>query len=247
MKRQRGRGRKPGGNQQNRSFESNGPDVKIRGNASTIYEKYLQIARDASSSGDRVMAENYYQHAEHYFRIVQANQPKRDDNRQDGGQQNDQNQGAQNQGGQSQGGQNQGSDNQADAQEDRNDRSRGRGRGRRDDGNRRGEGRAEPASEKSGGEPASKDASAETAEKRPRRERRKKDETSADASDPLAVVDPEGESEQSGGSELTADDAPKRKPRAPRKPRGDKAAQDALDKVCDGKSGSGGDKDSEAA
>jgi hypothetical protein len=92
MKRQRGRGRgnKPG-NQSNRSFESNGPDVKIRGNAAHIHEKYLQLARDAASSGDRILAENYHQHAEHYFRIVQANQPKRDDNDGDdqrGGQQN---------------------------------------------------------------------------------------------------------------------------------------------------------------
>lgn len=79
MKRQRGRGRKPNNNQGNRNFESNGPDVKIRGNATHIYEKYLQLARDASSSGDRVMAENYYQHAEHYFRILQLNQPRRDD------------------------------------------------------------------------------------------------------------------------------------------------------------------------
>ena len=70
-----------------------------------------------------------------------------------------------------------------------------------------------------------------------------------DASDPLAIVNPEGEGEaQSGGSELTAQDTPKRKPRAPRKPRGDKAAQEALDRVGDeGKSGSGGDEDSEAA
>lgn len=74
MKRQRGRGgRKPNG-QSNRHFESNGPDVKIRGTASHICEKYQQLARDASSSGDRVMAENYLQHAEHYFRVVQANQ-----------------------------------------------------------------------------------------------------------------------------------------------------------------------------
>ncbi len=77
MKRQRGRGRKPG-NPANRTFESNGPEVKIRGNASQIYDKYLQLARDASSSGDRVRAENLYQHAEHYYRIVQARQPKRD-------------------------------------------------------------------------------------------------------------------------------------------------------------------------
>lgn len=83
MKRQRGRGRKPG-NPANRTYESNGPEVKIRGNASQIYDKYLQLARDASSSGDRVRAENLYQHAEHYYRIVQANQPKRDPNADEG-------------------------------------------------------------------------------------------------------------------------------------------------------------------
>ena len=83
MKRQRGRGRKSG-NSANRSYESNGPEVKIRGNASQIYDKYLQLARDASSAGDRVRAENLYQHAEHYYRIVQANMPKRDPNQDDG-------------------------------------------------------------------------------------------------------------------------------------------------------------------
>lgn len=55
-----------------RNFESNGPDVKVRGNASHVAEKYLQLARDAQSSGDSVMAENYLQHAEHYFRIVSS-------------------------------------------------------------------------------------------------------------------------------------------------------------------------------
>lgn len=78
MKRQRGRGRKPGSTN-SRNLESNGPDVKIRGNAAHIYDKYMQLARDATSSGDRVMAENYYQHAEHYLRIVQASQAKRDE------------------------------------------------------------------------------------------------------------------------------------------------------------------------
>jgi len=58
----------------NRTFDSNGPEVKIRGSASHVYEKYLQLARDANSSGDRVMAENYLQHAEHYFRIMAAQQ-----------------------------------------------------------------------------------------------------------------------------------------------------------------------------
>jgi hypothetical protein len=55
-------------------YESNGPDVKIRGNASHIAEKYLQLARDAQSSGDPIAAENYYQHAEHYFRLIAAAQ-----------------------------------------------------------------------------------------------------------------------------------------------------------------------------
>ena len=52
------------------SFESNGPDVRIRGNAHQVYEKYLAMARDAHSTGNRISAEGYYQHAEHYFRIM---------------------------------------------------------------------------------------------------------------------------------------------------------------------------------
>jgi hypothetical protein len=57
-----------------RVYESNGPDVKIRGTASHIAEKYIQLARDSHSSGDPVAAENYYQHAEHYFRLIAAAQ-----------------------------------------------------------------------------------------------------------------------------------------------------------------------------
>ena len=71
MKRSRGRGRRPQNNH-SRAFDSTGPDVKIRGTASHVYEKYLQLARDAGSAGDRVTAENYLQHAEHYFRILLA-------------------------------------------------------------------------------------------------------------------------------------------------------------------------------
>jgi hypothetical protein len=86
MKRQRGRNNRGGGNtggkpQQhnaNRAFDSNGPDgVKVRGAAQGVYEKYQQLARDATSSGDRVLAENYLQHAEHYFRVLRAIQPNR--------------------------------------------------------------------------------------------------------------------------------------------------------------------------
>lgn len=72
-KRMRGRNRK-GPNPMSRNYESNGPDVKIRGNASHIAEKYSTLARDALVSGDRVMAENYLQHAEHYNRIISAAQ-----------------------------------------------------------------------------------------------------------------------------------------------------------------------------
>jgi hypothetical protein len=63
-----------GQNPLSRTYESNGPDVKIRGTASQIAEKYSTLARDASSSSDTVMAENYLQHAEHYNRIIMAAQ-----------------------------------------------------------------------------------------------------------------------------------------------------------------------------
>jgi Domain of unknown function (DUF4167) len=89
MKRSRRGGRRPqhsnggggggghnngGGFNPNRTFDSSGPEIKIRGAASHVYEKYLQLARDANSGGDRVMAENYLQHAEHYYRIMAAQQ-----------------------------------------------------------------------------------------------------------------------------------------------------------------------------
>mgnify|MGYP001329274495 FL=1 len=67
----RGHGRKSG-NSRNQSFESNGPDVKVRGNAQQVVEKYLTLARDASSAGDRINAESYYQFAEHYYRVMTA-------------------------------------------------------------------------------------------------------------------------------------------------------------------------------
>ena len=79
MKRSRGRGRRQQ-NPGNRSYDSNGPDARVRGTASQVYEKYQALARDAMSAGDRVMAENYQQHAEHYFRILQSFQPPASDN-----------------------------------------------------------------------------------------------------------------------------------------------------------------------
>jgi len=84
MKRQRSRNRNGGGGggkpQQNanRAFESNGPEgIKVRGAAQSVYEKYQQMARDAQTAGDRVLAENYLQHAEHYFRVMRVMQPQR--------------------------------------------------------------------------------------------------------------------------------------------------------------------------
>jgi hypothetical protein len=89
MKRMRGRGHRNGGGgsggggirhhagggiplNRNHVFDSNGPDLRIRGTAQQLFEKYLQLGRDATSGGDRVMAESYFQHAEHYFRILNA-------------------------------------------------------------------------------------------------------------------------------------------------------------------------------
>ncbi|MDQ0464470.1 hypothetical protein QO010_002251 [Caulobacter ginsengisoli] len=83
MKRQRGRNRGGGGNKPqqhnaNRAFDSNGPEgVKVRGAAQGVFEKYQQLARDAAQGGDRVLAENHLQHAEHYFRVLRAMQPAR--------------------------------------------------------------------------------------------------------------------------------------------------------------------------
>ena len=72
MKRQRGRNRRSNNQNPNRSMESNGPDVKVRGSAKQIFDKYEALARDAAASGNRVKAENLRQHAEHYLRIVNA-------------------------------------------------------------------------------------------------------------------------------------------------------------------------------
>jgi hypothetical protein len=54
------------------TFDSSGPSVKIRGNAYQVFERYVALAREAASAGDRIAAENLYQHAEHYFRIMNA-------------------------------------------------------------------------------------------------------------------------------------------------------------------------------
>ncbi len=79
--RTRGNGRKYP-NQKGGSYDSNGPEAKVRGNASQVLEKYQALARDANSAGDRILAEGYLQHAEHYYRILNAESEnsKREDN-----------------------------------------------------------------------------------------------------------------------------------------------------------------------
>ncbi|MEM0922637.1 MAG: DUF4167 domain-containing protein [Pseudomonadota bacterium] len=87
--RARGRGnRKSNGNNANRVYESAGPEGKVRGTPQQIIEKYLTLARDAQTSGDRVVAENFLQHAEHYQRILilaQAQSPGHGDRREGSG------------------------------------------------------------------------------------------------------------------------------------------------------------------
>lgn len=74
--RQRGRGRRNGHNggqiNRNTTIDSNGPDVRLRGNAQQLHEKYIALANDASAAGERIQAEAYFQFADHYFRINAA-------------------------------------------------------------------------------------------------------------------------------------------------------------------------------
>lgn len=66
----------------NTTYDSNGPDIRVRGNAHQVLEKYLAMARDAASQGDRIAAENYYQHAEHYFRTINSQNQNQNQNQQ---------------------------------------------------------------------------------------------------------------------------------------------------------------------
>ena len=74
--RQRGRGRRNGHNNgqinRNTTIDSNGPDVRLRGNAQQLHEKYIALANDASAAGERIQAEAYFQFADHYFRVNAA-------------------------------------------------------------------------------------------------------------------------------------------------------------------------------
>jgi len=67
----RGKGQRPQKSHHS-NFDSNGPEGRVRGNAQQVYEKYMTLARDAMASGDRIATENYFQHAEHYLRVIMA-------------------------------------------------------------------------------------------------------------------------------------------------------------------------------
>lgn len=229
MKRQRGRGRgKPGGNhgnQGNRSFESNGPEVKIRGNAATIYEKYMQLARDATSSGDRVRAENLQQHAEHYFRILQLTQPQRRDNSNSNDDDNDDN-----------------SNDDSDDSSGRNDnRNQGRGRGRQDNNRSRNTHRDDAGNRDDDDRDGNQDddqqpsgkSDRDTGESKPKRAPRQPRRQAAPQRDPLEVVNPEGEQPTIAARDDGGEEQPKPKARRGRKPKvaddSADAAQQALD------------------
>ena len=71
-RRRRNNNRRPNG-RGNGNLDSSGPSVKVRGSARQVYDKYLLLARDAKSSGDNILSESYFQHAEHYARILIEN------------------------------------------------------------------------------------------------------------------------------------------------------------------------------
>lgn len=84
--------RPAGGNVINRVFDSSGPEGKVRGTPQQIIDKYNQLHRDAQLSGDRVAAENFAQHAEHYLRLLAEAQREVDRARQEQEEQNRQRQ-----------------------------------------------------------------------------------------------------------------------------------------------------------
>ncbi|MBT3238487.1 MAG: DUF4167 domain-containing protein [Rhodospirillaceae bacterium] len=83
----RGRPRSGGGKSRqgsrNRNYDSHGPESKVRGSAQQVLDKYLAMARDAQSAGDRIAAEGYFQHAEHYYRVLNDRQDQQKKNQND--------------------------------------------------------------------------------------------------------------------------------------------------------------------
>jgi Domain of unknown function (DUF4167) len=116
----------------NQIFDSSGPDVRVRGNAHQVFDKYQALAREAAASGDRIMAEAYWQYADHYFRVIQTVGGFGQRNNQGWGEGGgEEGQAPQQQGPQGQGG---GQPHQANGQGERSERDDRRGGGRDDQG-----------------------------------------------------------------------------------------------------------------
>ena len=182
------------GNNPNRSIDSQGPEVKIRGNAQQVYDKYTALARDAFSNGDRIRAESLQQHAEHYYRVLQAMKPpeQKEQSRHDGDQQNQNSQNAQH------GGQQNGHD------------QSGQARGEQDDADQSGQdaGERKPRRER---RPRRSETPAEATDER--------EPAMADAPSDRAAVETLGNPAPEGAENTTGDDdaKPRRRRRTRRK------------------------------
>ena len=206
-----------GPNPLTRNYESNGPDVKIRGSAQQIAEKYTTLARDSQSSGDRVMAENYLQHAEHYNRIIAAAQAQMpvQQNRFDGDDEGDDEMeaGSSNQGGGNHGNghHNNGNSHQANGNQQHGQSNQDRSQ---DDGSG-----PQPVIDGTPAEVAynNKQSTQNDGERQPRRERGERSN-----SEPRAHVANSGQGSEeapAAASEGSEEDKPARRPRRPRRPR----------------------------
>ncbi|WP_051332739.1 DUF4167 domain-containing protein [Cucumibacter marinus] len=219
-KRSRGRNNRKNVNPLTRNYESNGPDVKVRGNAAHIADKYVQLARDAAASGDSVMAENYFQHAEHYFRIISAaqaqNQQRQQDNQSDNGDQDDGGSDDQsNDNGNGRRAAANGADNEDRGEAGGDDRESGRGRRRRQ----------RDTAEDGQGDASGKDASGKEVSGKPASE--KADAGKADAGKDVSGKDVSGkqaadsgvsgEANGQAGDDAVEAEAPKRRARRPRR------------------------------
>jgi Domain of unknown function (DUF4167) len=208
----RQRNRSSGGNNRrnqnplSRNYESNGPDVKIRGNAQVVADKYATLARDAISSGDYVMAENYLQHAEHYNRIIMAAQAQMQTQRDERQQSDDQDDSSDSDDGNtSEASDNRGTDGGRESQE-RDRQDGGRQNRERTDRNRQNRERAEVRQDASSG-----------------------DETDASQAPQPVIGETPAEVTLEEQEQAASGRARRATPRRPRKPRNSEAAPSATD------------------
>lgn len=195
------------GNIVNRVFDSSGPEGKVRGTPQQIIDKYLALARDAQLSGDRVAEQSFFQHAEHYTRMLGEAQREMAERQQQHQHQNPQNQ---------QGHQNQ----RQNGDDDRDGRDQGREAPQMRDG---GDDQPQPSmpEQATGDQPRPAETAQPQKQRRPRQPRR--DDDAAPAL-PDAVGATEGEDGPVATPEIEAAPAKPVRARAPRAPRGENAA-----------------------